>query len=190
MATTVGSLLHQHPHNPVKETHNQSQSNKSWAKAYHPISKFKVWTSVQGPNAVVANFDDAFLGEYDDESLRLNQPAHPPNDRTWRLDSEADAVLWFHTEISNVVLAAFTGYPVVIQASHEKPLTGDRVDQVVDASYSIQYGNKRLPVAVGEFKRGLLRFEHWQSGNMRHGQQTIISQELRGYAPVLLFPVA
>lgn len=180
MATTVGWLLQQHPNNPIKDTYSQSDSSKSWAKEYPAISKVRVHTSFQGQDALVANFDDAFIGEHDDESLRLNEPAHPPNYRSWRLNSEADGVLWFHTEISNVVLSAFASCPGIIQASHEKVLDEERVDQIVDTSYSIPYGNERLPVAIGEFKRGLLRLEHWQSGRVRAGPQATLSRELRG----------
>ncbi|KAH6976633.1 hypothetical protein EDB80DRAFT_739934 [Ilyonectria destructans] len=182
MATTVASLISQHPTNPVKDTYKQSDSSKSWAKSYPPISRLRVHTSVQGPDSVVANFDDAFLGEYDDESLRLNEPGYPPNYRKWRLDSEADGIQWFHTEISNIVLSAFASYPNVLQASHEKALSETRTDQTVDVSYSISHGKERMLLAIGEFKRGLLRRDQWQSGKIEAAQQSTLSRELRGYA--------
>ncbi|RTE81367.1 hypothetical protein BHE90_004158 [Fusarium euwallaceae] len=182
MATTVISLLNQHPTNPVHNTLNQSETKKLWAKSYHPLSKLKVHTVVRGPSSVIANFDEAFLGDYEDETVRLQNPALPSNYRKWRMDSEADGIQWFHTEISNIVLAAFAECPSVIQASHEKPLSETKTDQIVDVSYSIRHGRDRLPIAIGEFKRGLLRAEDWQAGNVKLILQSKLSRELRGYA--------
>ncbi|KAH8656430.1 hypothetical protein BGZ61DRAFT_434371 [Ilyonectria robusta] len=182
MATTVSALLGQYPTNPVKNTLKHSDSNKSWAKSYPPISRLRVHTSIQGPGSVIANFNDAFLGEYNDETLRLNETAHPPNYRRWRLDSEEDGIQWFHTEISNVVLSAFASHPSLLQTSHEKALSETRTEQTVDISYSVSHGKERMPVAIGEFKRGLIKPEQWQNGKLIHSQQIILSQELRGYA--------
>ncbi|RSL54195.1 hypothetical protein CEP51_014759, partial [Fusarium floridanum] len=179
MATTLASLIGQHPTNPIKDTYKQSDSSKPWAKSYPPISRLKVHTSVRGPDSVVANFD-AFLDEYDDESLRLSESGYPPNYRKWRLDTEADGIQWFHTEISNIVLGAFANYPNVLQASHEKALSDTRTDQTVDISYSVSQGKERMPLIIGEFKRGLLRRDQWQSGKIEAAQQSVLSRELRG----------
>ncbi|KAI8710576.1 hypothetical protein NCS52_01557900 [Fusarium sp. LHS14.1] len=181
MATTLASLIGQHPTNPIKDTYKQSDSSKPWAKSYPPISRLKVHTSVRGPDSVVANFD-AFLDEYDDESLRLGESGYPSNHRKWRLDTEADGIQWFHTEISNIVLGAFANYPTVLQASHEKALSDTRTDQTVDISYSVSQGKERMPLIIGEFKRGLLRRDQWQSGKIEAAQQSVLSRELRGYA--------
>ena len=174
--TTVSTLLSQHSTNPVKNTFNESGSNKQWAKSYPPISRLRVHTFIQHPDgSAVANFNDAFLGEYGDETLRLNELGYPPNYRKWRLDSEADGIQWFHTEVSNVVLGAFATCPSILQASHEKALSEARTEQIVDVSYSVSHGNDRMVVAVGEFKRGLLRLDQWQNGRITQSQQSIIS---------------
>jgi len=189
MATTVGDLLAQHPVNPIHDTRFHTGSNKPWTKIYPPITKIIVRTRVQtvnGQQAVVANFDPAFLGEYHDDALRLNEPVYPPNYRHWRLQSEEDGVLWFHTEISNVVLAAWSRYPDLLQVSHEKPLSETVSEsQVVDIAYSIRReGGMRVQIAIGEFKRGLIESDSWQRGKLSK-PQLAFSQELRGCAIVI-----
>lgn len=181
MATSVISLLNQHPTNPIQDTYKQSASSKSWAKAYHPTSRLTVHTSVNESGSHVADFDYAFMPEYDDEELRLKEHGYPPNYRKWRLDSEADGIQWFHSEVSNITLSAFASFPSILQASHEKPLSETQTDQTVDISYSISNDNKRMPLVIGEFKRGLLRPAQWRSGKLGR-QQSALSQELRGYA--------
>ena len=121
------------------------------------------------------------MGEYHDDALRLNEPVHPPNYRRWRLQSEEDGLVWFHTEISNVVLAAWARYPELLQVSHEKPLSETVSEsQVVDIAYSIRpEGGKRVQIAIGEFKRGLIDPASWQGGKLRKSQ-IAFSQELRG----------
>lgn len=185
MTSTAGSLIGEHPRNPVKNTHKQSESSKPWTKSYNQISRIRVHTQVHTQvhttGKVEAQFDNAFLGEYSDGELRLNEPAYPPNFRTWRLDSEEDGIQWFHTEVSNVVLSAFARYPNILQASHEKPLSHTRTDQTVDTSYSIYHGSTRVPIAIGEFKRGLIRPDQWQEGRLLSSSQKALSKELRGY---------
>lgn len=118
--------------------------------------------------------------------MRLNEPAYPPNYRRWRLQSEEDGINWFHTEVSNIVLAAWVRYPYQLQASHEKSLSDDVAEsQVVDIAYSIGPTGKRVQIAIGEFKRGIIEPEVWQSGNLARTQLPF-SQELRGYV-ILLF---
>lgn len=183
MASTVATLIGQHSTNPFKETKNQSGSAKEWTRSYALITNLNVHTLVQGPQAVQANFD-AFLDEYEDDSARLLEPAYPPNDRQWRLNSEEDGIQWFHTEVSNIVLAGFARYPALIQASHEKPFSETRYDQTVDVAYSVSHGRQRKHVVLGEFKRGLLVPDQWQSGKLRSTQQNL-SRELRAYVAFL-----
>jgi hypothetical protein len=95
--------------------------------------------SAHGHQAVLADFDLAFLSEYQDDILRLNEPVYSPNYRRWCLQSEEDGLVWFHTEISNVVLAAWARYPDLLQVSREKPLSETvSENQVVDVAYSIR----------------------------------------------------
>ncbi|KAI8710955.1 hypothetical protein NCS52_01524400 [Fusarium sp. LHS14.1] len=178
--TTIRALLHEHSTNPVKDTLMESSSNKQWAKTYHPIKHLVVHTQTQGLG-VVGTFDRAFLGEYDDENLRLNEPAYPPNYRNWRMDTEQDAIAWFNAEVSNVVLSAFAVYPGVINCGHEKPLSSTRTDETVDTSYSIDASGGRTNFVIGEFKRGTLKRARWQAGSLGSGQESL-SRELRGYA--------
>jgi hypothetical protein len=145
-----------------------------------PFSRLKVHTSFRGPDSVVTNFD-AFLDEYDDESLRPSESGYPPNYWKWRLDTEADRIQWFHAEMSNSVLGAFANYPNVLQASHEKALSDTRTEQTVDISYSVSQGKERMPLIISEFKRGLLRRDQWQSGKIEAAQQSVLSREQRGY---------
>jgi hypothetical protein len=118
--------------------------------------------------------------------LRLNEPVYPPNYRRWRLQSEEDGITWFHTEISNIVLAAWARYPELLQVSHEKPLSETVSEsQVVDIAYSIRReGGQRVQVAIGEFKRGLIDRDSWQGGKLLKAQIGF-SQELRGSVIVL-----
>jgi hypothetical protein len=112
---------------------------------------------------MVAAFDnDAFFNKYDDDIARLGEPAYPPNYRTWRLQSEEDGINWFHSEISNIVLAAWARYPNLLQVSHEKMLSETKSDpKVVDVAYSVEHECKRVHVAIGEFKRGLIAPDVW-----------------------------
>lgn len=178
MSCTVFELLNQHPKNPVKATGLQSSSNKPWTKSYPAITKLNIHTSVQGSGTVIASYETAFLETYEDENVRLDTTAYPPNYRQWRLNSEEDGIQWFHTEISNIVLAAFKDYPAVLQVSHEKPLSDAKFDQTVDCAYSIKHNGKRKHAAIGEFKRGLILADQWQNGKLGSGQASL-SQELR-----------
>jgi len=54
---------------------------------------------------------------------------------------------WWHTEISNVVLAAWTRHPTMVQTCHTKPLTEVTTAENVDCTYSIRIDNQRVPVA-------------------------------------------
>lgn len=183
MAPLVGELLDRHPENPVNETLYTSGSNKSWTKKYSAIKRLKVHTYVNDAGAVEANYEDAFLSMYEDDELRMQELAYPPNYRQWRMAYEEDGINYFHTEISNIVLAAWTRHPTVLQASHEKPLTDNSVPETVDVAYSVTRGRDRVHVALGEFKRCLIAGEDWQAGKLTPTQQ-VLSRELRRYVSI------
>jgi hypothetical protein len=54
---------------------------------------------------------------YEDDDLRMQEIAYPPNYRKWRLAYEEDGINWLRSEVSNIVLAVWAGYPAVLQAS-------------------------------------------------------------------------
>ncbi len=186
MTTTVQELLHQHPTNPVHETDYHTSSSKDWTKAYPPITKMNVHTRVVNKGmdgrseqlTVEAKFDGPFLPEYDDDQVRFGERAHLPNYRTWTLSSEKDGHFWFHTEISNIALAAWAKYPNLFDAAEEKPHTDQNGRETVDTSYTFKHKGRIMHVAIGEFKRGLLNFEQWQKGDLT-GENLRFSQELR-----------
>lgn len=201
MTYSVATLLGQHSSNPCRDTYLCSGSYKPWARSFPPITQLIVHTRVQGGgggvgdqaggNAITqANFETAFLPEYDDDSLRLQEQGNAPNERSYRLNSEEDGVTWFHTEISNVVLAAFKRYPHILQTSHEKPISeSSRDDHTVDVAYSVYTGSDsssssssmpRKHLVIGEFKRGLIAPGQWREGRLRSETQKNLSQELRG----------
>jgi hypothetical protein len=64
-------------------------------------------------------FEDGFLTLYEDDDLRIQEMAYPPKYRQWRLAYEEDGINWFHSGVSNIVLAAWARYPAILQASHE-----------------------------------------------------------------------
>ncbi|POR36347.1 Uncharacterized protein TPAR_03458 [Tolypocladium paradoxum] len=186
MASTAATLIGQHSTNPIQETYHKSGSSKEWTRSYAPITNLIIHTIVQGPQAVQANFS-AFHDEYDDDSLRLHEPAYPPNYKRCRLNSEEDGIQWFHTEVSNIVLAGFARYPELILASHEKSFSEHRRDHTVDVAYSVAHAGRRKHVAIGEFKRGLIVGDQWQSGTLRSSQESL-SRELRAYAHIYACP--
>lgn len=101
----------------------------------------------------------------------------------------ADRELWFHTEISNVVLSAWNKYPAVAQMSYPKPQGLTNPADEVPIAYSMQCGSITAVLAVGEIKKNAIDRVAWQSGNLGVGQmhaaQRRLSQELRGYvAPI------
>ncbi len=187
MTTTVQELLAQHPVNPVHDTKYYTSSNKAWTKAYPPITNMRVhtqvlreWTDERGDECwtVKADFDGPFLPEYDDDHMRFGERVYPPSYRKWRLSSEKDGHLWFHTEVSNIVLAAWANYPNIFDAAEEKPHSDENSKETVDTGYSIKHQRHSLHLAVGEFKRGLLDFQQWQTGRLK-GSNLAFSQELR-----------
>ena len=181
MATpvAVSELLNQHSGNVAHDTFYMSSSSKHWARHYRPIEKLKVHTYKNQNQGVSADYDDAFLELYEDEELRMQELAYPPNYRTWRLAYEEDGVNWFNTEVSNVVLAAWARYPNVLQTSQEKPLTDVNISESVDIAYSVTKDGNRMHMAIGEFKRCLIKAKEWENGSLGSNQRGF-SQELRG----------
>lgn len=188
MALRGSDMLWQHPTNYTYQTHMESGSDKKWSKTFPPIATLNVHTRSLGPNhsnAIEARVEDTLLPEMEDDAVRFAQPVYPPNPRQWRLCMEEDAINWFHTEISNPVLALFTTYPNLLQASHDKPIDLEvSHNETVDIGYSVslmgQPANRRHLV-IGEFKRCLITAAQWQAGKLT-GAQRNFSQELRGYA--------
>jgi len=151
-------------------------------RQYHYIQKVSLHSFEQEDGSVGANFD-AFGPEYADDHFRMGEPAYPPNQRRWRLETEQDMVVWFHTEVSNVVLAGWTSQPDILQTSQGKPLHGN-VPEMADVLYSIKVHNKRLPLVVGEAKRCLIKGQFWQNGRPDKSEsQKALSRELRGFVP-------
>lgn len=179
MSSSVATLIGQHPSNPCQETHLASGSSKAWTKSYPPITNLIVHSKMQGDQATQADFR-AFHPEYEDDSLRLQERGNAPNERSYRLNTEEDRVTWFHTEVSNIVLAAFSRYPRVLQTSHDKPISESRDDHTVDVAYSVYSGKTRKHVAIGEFKRGLIVPGEWRRGKLDTTPQKSLSKELRG----------
>jgi hypothetical protein len=114
MATTA-ALLSEHPTNYVYNTDYVTQSDKAWARDYCPNHNLLVHTSIDRDGLTHADFETPFLPRDHDDDLRLGASALPPNQRAWHLQSDADCELWFHSEISNIVLAAWNQYPAVTQ---------------------------------------------------------------------------
>lgn len=110
-----------HHDDPVTNENNITTSNKEWARRFHPLRNLIVHTQVGPDGLVYANWDRAFLASCGDDTLRMGEPATHPNPCLWHFETEADCELWFHTEVSNVVLAAWTQYGRVTQTSHTCP---------------------------------------------------------------------
>jgi hypothetical protein len=132
------------------------QTDKAWARSYRPIQNLMVHTFVDNNGYSNTLFDRGFHPWYEDDDLRLGSTAVAPNRRTWRLESEADCELWFHTEISNITFAAWSDYRAVTQSSHIKPPREDSISEEVDSTYTVKYQNRRTVLAVGEIKLNLI----------------------------------
>lgn len=181
MNTTVADLLSQHPTNEVQNAGYVTQSDKSWTRNYHAIRNILVNTLIGEDGLTYANFERAFLPWDADDSLRTTAHAVSPNHRMWRFESEADCELWFHSEISNIVLPAWNQFPVVTQTLHTKPPRVDNISEEVDAVYSVRSGGGRTVLVIGEMKRNLLDASLWQRGNISsNAGQKKLSRELRG----------
>lgn len=182
MWTTFGALLAQHSENHAQNPQYVSSTNKDWAKEFAPIRTMYVHCS--SANGIFqANFERALIPEQPDDAQRKAMLAFPPNRRSWRLQTEADISSWFHHEVSNIVLAAWADQPRVIQQAEINPLSMETVRETVDFMYSMktQEGD-RIPVISGEMKRNLIDARRWMGGRLPQGPQSLLSQELRGYA--------
>lgn len=176
---SAGELILQHSVNVIQNPSYTSYTDKTWARQYPPMQDITVHSTVDAENNFHATFDPTFLPLGADEERRISEPAQPPNERSWRLETEADVEHWWHTEISDVVLAAWARYPAITQTCHTAPLREVNISENVDCTYAIYIGNRRLPVAIGEMKRNLINVRDWQSGQLTLPQQKL-SRELRG----------
>ncbi|KAK5999037.1 hypothetical protein PT974_01424 [Cladobotryum mycophilum] len=182
-STCVRDLLGLNPTNPVKTAALVTPSNKDWATTnYHPTRCLIVHSTID-PTEGTYDADLSILwSPGDDDNLRLQEPAFPPNKRNWHCRTEADWENWFHTEVSNIVLAAWSRYPVVTQYSHQKSLSEQfKLDEEVDLIYTDRDDSGRIPIIIGEMKRGTIIDFEWQNAQLSTGQRRL-SQELRGYA--------
>ncbi|KAK3373652.1 hypothetical protein B0T24DRAFT_271170 [Lasiosphaeria ovina] len=177
---TVGHLIWQNPDNPVENNHIYTYTNKAWTSPYHVIQNLMIRTQLDGDGRT--NGDFTTFKTFDDDALRSQQYAVSPNMRSWIFDSEADCELFFHTEVSNVVLAGWRSYPLVRQTSHMKPLGSNNAESV-DATYLAGPGDNMTVIVIGEMKKNLIDARSWQSGNiMGNSPQEKLSKELRAYA--------
>ena len=177
--TSVGVLISQQLINAINNPEMVSYTDKTWAREYHSIQNLKIHT-VEGQDRVVyANFDGPLISLLADEPKRMGEIAQMPNTRFWRLETEADIEHWWHTEVSDVVLAAWANYPLIVQTCHTKPLTGTNIPENIDCTYSMYVGNCRVPVALGEMKRNLINRREWQTGSLGDAQRKL-ARELRG----------
>ncbi|KAL2017964.1 hypothetical protein VTK56DRAFT_1496 [Thermocarpiscus australiensis] len=182
MSTTVANLLEQHPTNFVYSTNYTTSTDKTWARRYHPIRNLTIHSTIGEDGLTYVDFQTAFLPWSEDGDLRMSAPAVPPNQRTWRFVSEADCELWFNSEISNIVLAAWNEFPLVTQSSHIKPPRVESIPEEVDSTYTVRYRGQRSVLVIGEMKRNLVSAAGWQRGEVSREPQKKLPQELRGCA--------
>lgn len=181
MATTVQDRLSQHSTNQVQTTGYHTRTVKQWTRQYPPIESVTIYffSVPEDPDTVLTDFESAMLPDYDDDYVRWAQPAFPPNKRLWRLATEEDCSDWFKAEVTNIVLAAWTDYPVILQVSHAKPFSASSSSETVDVSYTFKHLNRKVPVVIGEWKRNLIRSQEWMENRLSSGQQKL-AKELRG----------
>ncbi|KAL8342497.1 hypothetical protein RB598_004068 [Gaeumannomyces tritici] len=154
MSVPFSQILQEAPTNPAHVTGYTSGTGKDWATRYPPITgtRLSVHTrnvlGTDGKEATVAGWE-AMVPRFSDDQLRLNTLAQRPNRRPYRLDTESDMALWFHTEISNVVLAAWNDTPAVLQPSEAKAWTEQPGMEIADVTYSLlEPGLRCLPPLV------------------------------------------
>jgi hypothetical protein len=143
------------------------------------MQNLTIHTTIDNEGTVHASFDPAFLALDNDEEKRASEPARPPNERYWRLETESDVEHWCHIEISDIVMAAWARYPAIVQTCHTEPLSEITIAENVDSTYGVYIGNQRYPVAIGEIKRNLINEEDWQANSLHDSQQKL-ARELRG----------
>ncbi|KAI8681683.1 hypothetical protein NCS55_00420800 [Fusarium keratoplasticum] len=179
--SSVQSLIFQHPTNSIDNPDITSYTSKTWAKSYASLRRYRLHTTMDMGSGEVTgvDFDTAFLPLMDDEEKRMSEVGQLPNARHWRFETEADIEHWWHTEVSDVVLAAWQRYPAIVQTDHTAPLGDKNIPENVDSTYAMYLGGSRTPVIIGEMKRNLIRVDAWCQGRMNEAQQRL-AQELRG----------
>ncbi|EXK76237.1 hypothetical protein FOQG_19012 [Fusarium oxysporum f. sp. raphani 54005] len=186
--STSKDLILKHPNNVISNPGYKTGSDKPWARTFKPIKKVTSHTIVGRDDQYHSDFETGFMELQNDDRLRFNQQAVPPNNRHWRLETEADCENWFNTEVVNVVLSAWHSYPSLTQSSHIKPISENSIPENIDSVFSIKVGQQRKTVAIGEIKRNLLIQDEWQNGTIASPDQRKLSQELRGYAAKYVCP--
>jgi len=178
---TAGALLSQDPTNEIYDTGYTSSTDKPWAQAYPSVPKqrLKVHTTIDASGTTHVDFDTALIPLQADDERRLNEAAQAPNERYWRLDTEADIEHWWHTEVSDVVMAAWARYPRIVQTSHTGPPSVN-VPESVDCTYATYMSNQRVPVLIGEMKRNFIKPRQWLARELNEGQVKL-ARELRGF---------
>lgn len=177
--TTAYDVIAQNSANAIKNPDYSSSTDKAWAQGYHSITNFNVLTTL-GQDSILHSNLDTLLPLCDDDRTRLGEPAGFPNERYWRLETEADIENWWHTEVSNPVLSAWKRYPCIVQTSHTKPLTESNIAENIDCTYAMYMGKMRTAVIIGEIKRNLIDEPQWLTGSLREAQKKL-ARELRGY---------
>ncbi|SPQ21176.1 a505a8da-e047-4946-99ab-bbf81f681c51 [Thermothielavioides terrestris] len=185
MAVPVSQLLRQHSTNPVQYTGLTTNTDKKWAKEFHPITRLIGHTTLGADGETVyANFD-AMAPPLADDDFRVAKHAFPPNERRWRLETEEDCGVWFHTEVSNIVLPAWNDRPAVLQTCQSKPAsTTKSIKENVDMIYALADSHlQKRPLVIGEWKRNIIRSKAWLAGNIgTAGTQVNLSRELLKYS--------
>ena len=123
MAIPISQLLGERPTNYTEYTGERTDTNKAWTKSFHPITRCRVYShlSENDTETVHADWDGPFLPLFADDTVRMGLLGSRPNPRRHYLGTEEDCAVWFHTEVSNIVLSAWTASPDVLQTNHSKP---------------------------------------------------------------------
>src|SRR3569833_1612138 len=185
MAIPISQLLGEQPTNYAEYTGGTTDTNKEWTKDFHPIARFRVRsrTGEDDPTTVYADWDGPLLPLFADDDVRMGLLGSRPNPRRHYLGTEADCAVWFHTEVSNIVLSALTAYPEVLQINETKPHSDSSTEQETeDVVYTLPpHAWHDRPLAIGEWKRNLIKQDAWRQGCIEGaGAQMKLSRELRG----------
>lgn len=128
-------------------------SNKLLGPGVLPLDNMAVHSVVHLHHRKVTPYLKQLLPLYADDDARMQAPATSPNNRKRSPAIEADCELWFHTEISNVIMPAWAvGRPMMTQPSHIKPPHNSRTTQAVDLVYTMKYRGTSIVIAIGELK--------------------------------------
>ncbi|SCO92715.1 uncharacterized protein FRV6_16843 [Fusarium oxysporum] len=98
--STSEDLILKHPNNVISNPGYKTGSDKPWARTFKPIKKVTSHTIVGRDDQYHSDFETGFMELQNDDRLRFNQQAVPPNNRHWRLETEADCENWFNTEVT------------------------------------------------------------------------------------------